>query len=125
MRFASSLAALGELLLGRPTQDVTRVFWSINRASSFSFAEIIDDLANLVENTDERLRTETRRVTLVDRKSASCGERGGSEGGARVPPPREPSRWLSHVGLITAGLAALLKRQHKLLTDNPGLAQLK
>ncbi|XP_014301907.1 syntaxin-8 isoform X1 [Myotis lucifugus] len=34
--------------------------------------EIIDDLANLVENTDERLRTETRRVTLVDRKSASC-----------------------------------------------------
>lgn len=58
------------------------MFWSINRASSFSFAEIIDDLANLVENTDERLRTETRRVTLVDRKSASCGERGGSEGAA-------------------------------------------
>ncbi|XP_063098193.1 syntaxin-8 isoform X1 [Cavia porcellus] len=35
--------------------------------------EIIDDLANLVENTDEKLRTETRRVTLVDRKSTSCG----------------------------------------------------
>ncbi|XP_063125816.1 syntaxin-8 isoform X5 [Rattus norvegicus] len=34
--------------------------------------EIIDDLANLVENTDEKLRTEARRVTLVDRKSASC-----------------------------------------------------
>ncbi|XP_044939315.1 syntaxin-8 isoform X2 [Mustela putorius furo] len=37
--------------------------------------EIIDDLANLVENTDGKLRTETRRVTMVDRKSASCGLR--------------------------------------------------
>ncbi|KAM5215170.1 syntaxin-8 isoform 2-T2 [Hipposideros larvatus] len=35
--------------------------------------EIIDDLTNLVENTDEKLRTETRRVNLVDRKSTSCG----------------------------------------------------
>ena len=35
--------------------------------------KIIDDLANLVENTDEKLRTETRRVNLVDRKSTSCG----------------------------------------------------
>ena len=35
--------------------------------------EIIDDLANLVENTDEKLHTETRRVNLVDRKSTSCG----------------------------------------------------
>ncbi|KAL1780909.1 syntaxin-8 [Sigmodon hispidus] len=35
--------------------------------------EIIDDLANLVENTDEKLHTEARRVTLVDRKSTSCG----------------------------------------------------
>ncbi|XP_037663851.1 syntaxin-8 isoform X3 [Choloepus didactylus] len=34
--------------------------------------EIIDDLANLVENTDEKLRTETRRVNVVDRKSTSC-----------------------------------------------------
>ncbi|XP_042638395.1 LOW QUALITY PROTEIN: syntaxin-8 [Orycteropus afer afer] len=34
--------------------------------------EIIDDLANLVENTDEKLRTETRRVNMVDRKSMSC-----------------------------------------------------
>ncbi|EPQ15519.1 Syntaxin-8 [Myotis brandtii] len=48
------------------------------RVSGFSILKIIDDLANLVENTDERLRTETRRVTLVDRKSASCGERGCS-----------------------------------------------
>uniref|UniRef100_A0A8D0L4M5 Syntaxin-8 n=1 Tax=Sphenodon punctatus TaxID=8508 RepID=A0A8D0L4M5_SPHPU len=35
--------------------------------------EIIDDLANLVENTDDKLRAQTRRVTLVDRKSTSCG----------------------------------------------------
>ncbi|XP_039703277.1 syntaxin-8 isoform X2 [Pteropus medius] len=35
--------------------------------------EIIDDIANLVENTDEKLRTETRRVNMVDRKSTSCG----------------------------------------------------
>ncbi|XP_060219431.1 syntaxin-8 isoform X3 [Meriones unguiculatus] len=35
--------------------------------------EIIDDLANLVENTDEKLRTEARRVTLLDKKSTSCG----------------------------------------------------
>uniref|UniRef100_A0ABI7XGM5 t-SNARE coiled-coil homology domain-containing protein n=2 Tax=Felidae TaxID=9681 RepID=A0ABI7XGM5_FELCA len=35
--------------------------------------EIIDDLANLVENTDGKLRTETRRMNIVDRKSTSCG----------------------------------------------------
>jgi hypothetical protein len=40
--------------------------------------EIIDDLANLVENTDEKLRNETRRVKLVDRKSTSCGKRSSS-----------------------------------------------
>ncbi|XP_031821371.1 syntaxin-8 isoform X4 [Sarcophilus harrisii] len=34
--------------------------------------EIIDDLANLVENTDERLRNQTRQVTIVDKKSSSC-----------------------------------------------------
>ncbi|XP_058139472.1 syntaxin-8 [Dasypus novemcinctus] len=42
-------------------------------SNSFTACEIIDDLANLVENTDERLRTETRRVNVVDRKSTSCG----------------------------------------------------
>lgn len=46
-----------------------------NQAPLFSILEIIDDLANLVENTDEKLRTEARRVTLVDRKSTSCGKR--------------------------------------------------
>ncbi|XP_062304434.1 syntaxin-8 isoform X1 [Osmerus eperlanus] len=35
--------------------------------------EIIDDLAHLVDKTDGRIRTETRRVKLVETKSASCG----------------------------------------------------
>ncbi|XP_068119897.1 syntaxin-8 isoform X2 [Hyperolius riggenbachi] len=35
--------------------------------------EIIDDLANLVENTDAKVRTQTRHVKLIDKKSASCG----------------------------------------------------
>ncbi|XP_072617909.1 syntaxin-8-like isoform X2 [Vulpes vulpes] len=35
--------------------------------------KIIDDFANLVENTERKLCTETRRVNMVDRKSTSCG----------------------------------------------------
>ncbi|XP_003217125.1 syntaxin-8 isoform X2 [Anolis carolinensis] len=35
--------------------------------------EIIDDLANLVENTDDKLRCQTRRVMMVEKKSTSCG----------------------------------------------------
>uniref|UniRef100_A0A3P8XMY7 Syntaxin-8 n=1 Tax=Esox lucius TaxID=8010 RepID=A0A3P8XMY7_ESOLU len=35
--------------------------------------EIIDDLAHLVDKTDDRVRGETRRVKLVETKSASCG----------------------------------------------------
>ncbi|XP_054831293.1 syntaxin-8 [Eublepharis macularius] len=35
--------------------------------------EIVDDLANLVENTDDKLRSQTRRVKMVDKKSTSCG----------------------------------------------------
>ncbi|KAM6940010.1 syntaxin-8 [Xenentodon cancila] len=35
--------------------------------------EIIDDLAHLVDKTDGRIRNETRRVKLVETKSASCG----------------------------------------------------
>ncbi|XP_020658680.3 syntaxin-8 isoform X2 [Pogona vitticeps] len=34
--------------------------------------EIIDDLANLVENTDDKLRNQTRRVMMVEKKSTSC-----------------------------------------------------
>ncbi|OXB81190.1 UNVERIFIED_CONTAM: hypothetical protein H355_005120 [Colinus virginianus] len=37
--------------------------------------EIIDDLTNLVENTDGKLRTQTRHVKMVDKKSASCGRK--------------------------------------------------
>ncbi|KAG9468503.1 hypothetical protein GDO78_022595, partial [Eleutherodactylus coqui] len=36
--------------------------------------EIIDDLTNLVENTDTKVRHQTRRVKLVDQKSGSCGK---------------------------------------------------
>ncbi|XP_061534624.1 syntaxin-8 isoform X1 [Phycodurus eques] len=35
--------------------------------------EIIDDLAQLVDKTDGRISNETRRVQLVETKSASCG----------------------------------------------------
>uniref|UniRef100_A0A8C4JK84 Syntaxin-8 n=1 Tax=Dromaius novaehollandiae TaxID=8790 RepID=A0A8C4JK84_DRONO len=35
--------------------------------------EIIDDLTNLVENTDDKLRNQTRHVKMVDQKSTSCG----------------------------------------------------
>lgn len=35
--------------------------------------DITDDLANLVDNTDENRPTETRSVKMVDRKSTSCG----------------------------------------------------
>ncbi|XP_051940091.1 syntaxin-8 [Hippocampus zosterae] len=35
--------------------------------------EIIDDLSHLVDKTDGRIRNETRRVQLVEKKSASCG----------------------------------------------------
>lgn len=38
--------------------------------------EIIDDLTSLVENTDERLRSQTRHVRTVEKKSASCGREG-------------------------------------------------
>lgn len=47
---------------------------STNQTPLLLFPEIIDDLTNLVENTDEKLRTETRRVGLVEKKSASCGK---------------------------------------------------
>jgi len=37
--------------------------------------EIIDDLTNLVENTDDKLRNQTRHVKMVDKKSTSCGRK--------------------------------------------------
>lgn len=78
--FTPLLTALGRIITGKDhhssdTLMWTRIFEGFNHASLFSFLEIIDDLANLVENTDEKLRTETRRVNMVDRKSTSCGKR--------------------------------------------------
>ncbi|XP_036390963.1 syntaxin-8 [Megalops cyprinoides] len=35
--------------------------------------EIIDDLTHLVDKTDDRIRNETRRVKIVETKSANCG----------------------------------------------------
>ncbi|KAG8014896.1 Syntaxin-8, partial [Nibea albiflora] len=43
------------------------------RASTQKDQKIIDDLAHLVDKTDDRIRNETRRVKLVETKSASCG----------------------------------------------------
>ncbi|XP_073537083.1 syntaxin-8 isoform X2 [Phyllobates terribilis] len=37
--------------------------------------DIIDDLTNLVENTDTKVRNQTRHVKLVDKKSGSCDQR--------------------------------------------------
>ncbi|KAM4691319.1 syntaxin-8 [Rhinophrynus dorsalis] len=34
--------------------------------------EIIDDITQLVDNTDSKVRSQTRRVKLVERKSGSC-----------------------------------------------------
>lgn len=46
----------------------------INARLSLS-PEIIDDLTNLVENTDDKLRNQTRHVKMVDKKSTSCGRK--------------------------------------------------
>lgn len=78
--FKEHTRVLGRIITGKDRHSFgtvmrTRVFVGHNHASLFSLLEIIDDLANLVENTDEKLRTETRRVNMVDRKSASCGKR--------------------------------------------------
>lgn len=46
----------------------------INARVSLS-PEIIDDLTNLVENTDDKLRNQTRHVKMVEKKSTSCGRK--------------------------------------------------
>lgn len=38
------------------------------------FSEIIDDIHDHVDRTDERLIKETRHIKIVDRKSGSCGK---------------------------------------------------
>lgn len=55
-------------------QNRNELFWTSLLFFSFFLSEIIDDLAHLVDNTDGRIRNETRRVKLVETKSASCGE---------------------------------------------------
>ena len=37
--------------------------------------DITDDLANLVNNTDEKLHPESKSVNMVDSNSTSCGMR--------------------------------------------------
>ncbi|XP_061317946.1 syntaxin-8 isoform X5 [Pezoporus flaviventris] len=54
------------------------------RGCGHGTGEIIDDLTNLVENTDDKLRTQTRHVKMVDKKSTSCGN-------AHIFQPRNPS----------------------------------
>ncbi|XP_026215517.1 syntaxin-8 isoform X2 [Anabas testudineus] len=48
-------------------------FGEIKQQQQQIIEEIIDDLAHLVDKTDDRIRNETRRVKLVETKSASCG----------------------------------------------------
>ncbi|XP_078136327.1 syntaxin-8 isoform X2 [Sander vitreus] len=48
-------------------------FGEIKQQQRRVIEEIIDDLAHLVDKTDDRIRNETRRVKLVETKSASCG----------------------------------------------------
>lgn len=37
-------------------------------------SEIIDDITQLVDKTDSRIKNETHKVKLVENKSASCGK---------------------------------------------------
>ncbi|XP_061534625.1 syntaxin-8 isoform X2 [Phycodurus eques] len=48
-------------------------FGEIKQQQQRIIEEIIDDLAQLVDKTDGRISNETRRVQLVETKSASCG----------------------------------------------------
>lgn len=36
------------------------------------FSEILDDLSNRIDETDQRVRTETNNITIVDRKDNAC-----------------------------------------------------
>ncbi|KAK3575669.1 hypothetical protein QTP86_031629 [Hemibagrus guttatus] len=48
-------------------------FREIKEQQQHIIEEIIDDITQLVDTTDSRIRNETRRVQLVETKSASCG----------------------------------------------------
>lgn len=36
------------------------------------FSEILDDLGNRIDETDQRVRSETNNITIVDRKDNTC-----------------------------------------------------
>ena len=82
-----------------------------------------------MDKTDEKLRTETRRVNLVDRKSASCGKRERELGSAlaslavhsAVSFPRLPP---GHRGLI-APLQLAVPFRSSLLKDSLNPVQTK
>ncbi|KAM6174395.1 syntaxin-8 isoform 1-T1 [Erethizon dorsatum] len=73
MREEAKRGAPNPWLLEEPEETRGLGFDELRQQQQKIIQEIIDDLANLVENTDEKLRTEARRVNLVDRKSTSCG----------------------------------------------------
>ncbi|KAI4883183.1 hypothetical protein NFI96_026630 [Prochilodus magdalenae] len=63
------------VVLGQSGIEIRPVLGYLTCAPSLSLSppEIIDDITQLVDKTDSRIRNETRRVKLVETKSASCG----------------------------------------------------
>lgn len=39
---------------------------------NLNFSEILDDLDNRIDETDQRVRSETNNITIVDRKDNTC-----------------------------------------------------
>uniref|UniRef100_A0A670JJL2 t-SNARE coiled-coil homology domain-containing protein n=1 Tax=Podarcis muralis TaxID=64176 RepID=A0A670JJL2_PODMU len=60
-------------LVEEPEETRGLGFHEIQQQQQRIIEEIIDDITNLVENTDNKLRNQTKRVMTVDRKSSSCG----------------------------------------------------
>uniref|UniRef100_A0A670JMD4 Syntaxin 8 n=1 Tax=Podarcis muralis TaxID=64176 RepID=A0A670JMD4_PODMU len=59
-------------LVEEPEETRGLGFHEIQQQQQRIIEEIIDDITNLVENTDNKLRNQTKRVMTVDRKSSSC-----------------------------------------------------
>ncbi|KAM3624523.1 uncharacterized protein V6R79_024584 [Siganus canaliculatus] len=70
---ASRGAATNPWLVDETDETRGLTFGEIKQQQQRIIEEIIDDLAHLVDKTDGRIRNETRRVKLVETKSASCG----------------------------------------------------
>jgi chloramphenicol O-acetyltransferase len=51
---------------------VITIFHGVRGFWVFYVSDIIDDLAEHMDRTDNRVRTETRHVTVVDRKDRTC-----------------------------------------------------